>query len=112
MRAHRIFHPEYARGAGIILRQGQYLILSENWYDTAFANELNGPFIGHLDRLIKTKPEYALLYRQILASKHPNLELEAEYNVSNFMPELVLHKMFYGTFQKFVGDVKIYKVVP
>ena len=32
------------------LRRGQCLILSENWYDTAFANELNGPLTGDLSR--------------------------------------------------------------
>ncbi|MEP1593620.1 MAG: hypothetical protein ABJK20_03575, partial [Halieaceae bacterium] len=41
--AHRLFSPEFARGDAATLRQAQYLILSENWYDTAFANELNGP---------------------------------------------------------------------
>ena len=30
---------------------------------------------------------------------------------SVFMPELVLHKWLYGTFQMFVGDIKIYRVV-
>ena len=55
------------------LKQGSYLILSENWYDTAFANELNGPFVGNLSRLVKTRPEYARFYRQALAGEHPHL---------------------------------------
>lgn len=107
-----LFRPEYAFGAAQPLKSGDYLILSENWYDTAFANELNGPIVRHLDRLIKTKPEYTTLYRNILSGQHPNLVLEAESQVGNFMPELMLHKKYYGTFQKFVGDLKIFRIVP
>ena len=91
---------------------GQFLVLSENWYDTAFANELNGPLIKNPERLIKTRPLKVYLYREILSGSHPNLELVSEFNVQNFMPELILHKKFYGTFQKFVGDIKIYKITP
>ena len=107
-----LFKPEYAMGEATQLKLGQYLILSENWYDTAYPQELNGPFVNNLDRLVKTTPRYARLYRQVLAGDHPNLHLEGEYNVQNFMPELVLHKQFYGTFQKFVGDLKIFRIVP
>ena len=109
--AHRLFSPEFASGDAAMLRQGQYLIVSENWYDTAFANELNGPLTGNLERLIKTRPDYALFYRQALAGSNPNLQLEQAIDVHNFMPELVLHKIFYGTFQTFVGDIKILRVV-
>ena len=87
-------------------------MLSENWYDTAFANELNGPLVKNPERLIKTKPQNVYLYRDILSDSHPHLELVSEFNVRNFMPELILHKQFYGTFQKFVGDIKIYKITP
>ena len=86
------------------------MILSENWYDTSFANELNGPYVGNLDRLIKTTPQYAQFYRQALAGEHPYLEPVRRYEVSNFMPELVLHKWLYGTFQMFVGDVVVLSV--
>ena len=109
--AHRLFRPEFASGDAALFRQAQYLILSENWYDTAFANELNGPLTGNLDRLIKTRPDYALFYRRALADANPNLQLEQTIEVHNFMPELVLHKIFYGTFQAFVGDIKIFRVV-
>ena len=109
--AHGLFRPEFASGDAAALRQAQYLIVSENWYDTAFANELNGPLTGNLDRLIKTRPAYALFYRQALAGLNPNLQLEQAIDVHNFMPELVLHKIFYGTFQTFVGDIKILRVV-
>ena len=110
--AHRLFRPEYADGDAAMLRQAQFLILSENWYDTAFANELNGPLTGRLERLIKTRPEYASFYRDTLAGRHPNLRLEKDYQVHNFMPELMLHKHFFGTFQLFVGDLKIFRVSP
>ena len=106
-----LFKPEYAFGEMRNLKQGDYLILSENWYDTSFANELNGPVVGNTARLIKTKPEYVAFYRKVLANEHPNLELERAIDVQNFMPELVLHKWLYGTFQMFVGDIKIYRVV-
>ena len=109
--AHQLFRPEYASGDAAVLRQAQYLILSENWYDTAIANELNGPLTGNLDRLIKTRPDYALFYRQALSGSHPNLQIEQAMDVRNFMPELVLHKIFYGTFQTFVGDIKILRIV-
>lgn len=106
----QLFREEFAMGDAAILKQADYLVLSENWYETAQRQELNGLRTRHLDRLVKTTPERALLYRQILAGEHPNLVLEREYRVQNFMPELVLHKSFYGTFQKFLGDLKIYRV--
>ncbi len=107
----KLFSPEYAFGQAQKLKYGNYLILSENWYDTAFANELNGPVMSYPERLIKTKPEYAAFYREALAGTHPNLKLEKAIDVQNFMPELLIHKWLYGTFQMFVGDIKIYKVV-
>ena len=107
----RPFRPEYAFGDGQILRQADFLILSENWYDTAFANELNGPLVGNATRLVKTRPEYAAFYRSALAGTHPYLSLEKVIEVGNFMPELALHRYFYGTFQLFVGDLRIYRVI-
>lgn len=106
----RLFHPEYAAGKAGILRQAQYLILSENWYDTAFASELNGPVIDYASRLIKTRPEYVNFYRDALAGRHPHLQQEQLIAVDNFMPELLLHRKFYGTFQMFVGDLRIFRV--
>ncbi len=106
-----LFKPEYVLNEPQKLKMGHFLVLSENWYDTAFAQELNGPFVTDLSRLVKTKPQYARLYREILAGEHPDLQLERAYDVENFMPELVLHKRFYGTFQKFVGDLKVFRIV-
>lgn len=108
----RLFQPEYAAGDATILRQAQYLVLSENWYDTAFANELNGPLVNDLERLIKTKPEYATFYRQALAGEHRHLKLEQAMDLQHFMPELLLHRLWYGNFQLFVGDLKVFRVVP
>lgn len=105
------FRPEYAFGSGQLLKRADYLILSENWYDTAFANELNGPVTNAPARLIKTTPEYAAFYRETLMGNHPDLKVVQAIDVQNFMPELVVHKWFYGTFQMFVGDIKIYQVV-
>ncbi|MBE9540268.1 MAG: hypothetical protein IMF06_14390 [Proteobacteria bacterium] len=107
----KLFHPEYAFDQARELKFATYLLLSENWYDTAFANELNGPVISIPERLIKTKPEYIEFYRQTLAGNHPNLKLERAIDIQNFMPELVIHKWLYGTFQMFVGDIKIYRIV-
>ena len=107
----QLFRPEYAFGDAAALKQAQYLILSENWYDTAFANELNGPVVSDPTRLIKTTPEYVQFYRETLAGRHPNLLLEKSINVQNFMPELLLHRWLYGTFQLFVGDIRIFRVV-
>ena len=107
----KLFSPEYALGGAQQLKYASYLILSENWYDTAFANELNGPVVSIPERLIKTRPEYAKFFRDTLAGRHPMLVLERAINVHNFMPELRIHKWLYGTFQMFVGDIKIYKVV-
>ena len=105
------FEPDYFLKEPDKLKLGHFLVLSENWYDTAFAQELNGPVVTNRRRLVKTRPKYARLYRKILAGNHPDLQLEREYNVQNFMPELVLHKKFYGTFQKFVGDLKVFRIV-
>jgi hypothetical protein len=107
----RLFRPEYAEGEAVPLRQADYLILSENWYDTAFANELNGPLTGDLARLVKTTPAYAGFYRTALAGKHAHLRLDEALDVGNFMPELILHRRFYGTFQLFVGDIRIFRIV-
>jgi hypothetical protein len=107
----RLFRPEYAAGEAVPLRQADYLILSENWYDTAFASELNGPRVGDPARLVKTTPEYASFYREALAGRHPHLVPEESFEVRNFMPELRLHRRWYGTFQLFVGDLRIFRVV-
>jgi len=107
----RLFRPEYAQGEAVTLRQADYLILSENWYDTAFANELNGPFVHNVQRLIKTRPQYTDFYRQALANEHPHLNLEKSIEIRNVMPELRLHSWMYGTFQLFVGDLKIFRIV-
>jgi hypothetical protein len=107
----RLFRPEFAEGSADLLKQADFLILSENWYDTAFANELNGPLVDDSRRLIKTRPSYASFYRSAVNDQHPNLERVAAFEVGNFMPELVLHRRFYGTFQLFVGDLRIYRVV-
>ena len=107
----QFFRPEYAFGDASTLRQAEYLILSENWYDTAFANELNGPVVTDPARLIKTKPEYVRFYRAALADQHPDLVLEESIEVNNFMPELTLHRALYGTFQLFVGDIMVFRVV-
>ncbi len=107
----RLFRPEYAAGDARLLRRAQYLVLSENWYDTAFANELNGPLVGDLSRLVKTRPEYARFYRDALAGRYPYLAGEQLIPVDNFMPELLLHRWFYGTFELFVGDLRIFRVL-
>ena len=105
-----LFRPEYADGDARALRSGQYLVLSENWYDTAFANELNGPLVNVPARLVKTTPEYAAFYRAAIAGEHPLLQPEAIFPVHNAMPELRLHSRFYGTFQLFVGDIRVFRV--
>ena len=101
----------YVRDRERYLGAADYLILSENWYDTSYPNELNGPIAWRSDWLIKTRPEYVIAYRRILSEQDPNLELEAEFNLTHFMPEYLLHRFFYGSFQLFVGDLRIYRVV-
>lgn len=111
MQRSQFFKPEYSFGDAADLLVGDYLVLSENWYDTAFANELNGPSIDRLDRLIKTKPAYTRFYRRTLAGQHPHLQLDKSIDVSNYMPELLVHRWLYGNFHLFVGDLKIYRIV-
>ncbi|MCP5128118.1 MAG: hypothetical protein H6985_00910 [Pseudomonadales bacterium] len=106
----QLFRPEYAGGDATTLRRASHVVLSENWYDTAFANELNGPLVDDLTRLVKTTPEHARFYREALAGRHPHLEQEQLIAVDNFMPELLLHRQFYGTFQLFVGDLRVFRV--
>ena len=67
--------------------------------------------VSYPERLIKTTPEYANFYRKALAGRHSNLVLEESIDVSNYMPELLLHRWLYGTFQLFVGDIRIFRVV-
>ncbi|MBN7796440.1 hypothetical protein [Parahaliea mediterranea] len=107
-----LFRPEHAAGGqSAPLRRADYLLLSENWYDTAFANELNGPLAGDLGKLVKTTPARARFYRLALAGELDYLEPAAVFRVFNFMPELVWHKRWYGTFQLFVGDIHAYRIV-
>ena len=101
----------YLRYGGRYLNVADYVILSENWYDTAFPNELNGPIAWRPEWLVKTKPQYAVAYRRILSGQEPKLKLETEYNVRCFMPEFLVHRYFYGSVPLFVGDIKIYRVV-
>ena len=107
---HALFRPARAAGARPGLAAADYLVLAENWYDTAFANELNGPLTGNLRRLVKTTPDRARFYRPALAGADPRLERVRFIPVRNFMPELVLHKAFYGTFQLFVGDIVVFRI--
>lgn len=109
--ATRLFLPSVADDARV-LDSADYLVLSENWYDTAFANELNGPRVDSLESLVKTTPAYANFYRQALAGEHPRLELVREIDIVNYMPELQLHEQFYGNFPLFVGDLRIFRVRP
>lgn len=57
------------------------------------------------------RPEYVRFYRDALAGRHPHLVQEQHIAVENFMPELLLHRQLYGTFQLFVGDLRIFRVV-
>ena len=107
---HALFRPAYAAGAGPGLGWADYLVLSENWYDTAFANELNGPLVGSPGRLVKTTPARARFCRRALAGEDPRLVPVRVFPVRNVMPELVLHKAFYGTFQLFVGDIAVFRI--
>ncbi len=62
-------------------------------------------------RLVKTRPSYAAFYRRVVAGEHPLLVEDTVLELSNFMPELMVHRALYGTFQLFVGDIRIYRVV-
>ena len=86
------------------------LILSENWYDTAFANELNGPLVYDPGKLIKTTPEAVSFYRTALSDQHPQLTKVAHFSAPTFMPELLFHKRVYGSFTQFVGDTVVFRV--
>lgn len=106
-----LFKPEYAAGDAAVLRQATHLILSENWYDTAFANELNGPLVDDPSRMIKTTPDNVRFYRDALAGRQPYLEKKQVIALNSFMPELLLHRQLYGNFQLFVGDLVIFRVL-
>jgi 4-amino-4-deoxy-L-arabinose transferase-like glycosyltransferase len=108
---YHLFHPEYAAGDAPALRQGDYLVLSESWYDTAFASELNGPFVHEPARLVKTTPAYAAFYRTAIAGQHPLLQPLLTLPVHSFMPELLFHRSVYGNVQLFVGDLRIFEIV-
>lgn len=108
--AHRLFRVPYASDRR--LAWADTVILSENWYDTAFANELNGPLVGDPWHLIKTTPEAVAFYRAALAGEHPRLEHLATLRAPTFMPELRAHHFFYGSFTQFVGDLQLFRVRP
>lgn len=106
---HGLFRPTYAMSNSPQLQQADAVILSENWYDTAFANELNGPWVKNPAHLIKTTPQAARFYRQAVSDEHPALRLQAHYRAPSFMPELLLHYAAYGSFTQFVGDIMIFE---
>jgi hypothetical protein len=103
---------KYSRLGPSYLSGTDFVILSENWYDTSFPNELNGPIAWNPEWLVLTQPLYAFVYRLMLAGGHPNLTLEAEFNLRHFTPEFLVHRYFYGSFQLFIGDLKIFRVKP
>jgi hypothetical protein len=98
----RLYDPRVA-----IPAQVDALILSENWYDTAFANELNGPRVSDLQRLVKTTPGAAAFYRRVLAGDDPRFRVTQRLRTQSFMPELLAHRWAYGSFTQFVGDIVI-----
>lgn len=106
----QLFHPQLLH-SGLPLT-ARWLVLSENWYDTAFASELNGPLVSAPQRLVKTTPEQAAFYRQVVAGEYSGVRPVATFEVQNFMPELVLHKRWYGSFQMFVGDIRVFELAP
>ncbi|WOJ97639.1 hypothetical protein R0137_03470 [Congregibacter brevis] len=107
---HRLFKPAFVRSGSNNLRQSDTLILSENWYDTAFANELNGPLVHDPARLIKTTPESVTFYRRAFAGELPFLVKRARLRAPSYMPELLVHRALYGSFTQFVGDIVILEV--
>ncbi|EAQ96530.2 hypothetical protein KT71_05882 [Congregibacter litoralis KT71] len=109
---HRLFRPVDADSRSQRLSRVDAVILSENWYDTAFANELNGPLVHDLSHLIKTTPESARFYRRAIADEHPMLVKREHFRAPSFMPELLLHYTVYGSFTQFVGDIVVFEVRP
>ncbi len=106
-----MFSPElYEEYGANYLRSAEYLILNESWYDTAFSNELNGPFGWNPEWSIKTTPLKTRVYRKILAGEEPTLTLEHAYTLKHFTPEMLVHRWCYGSFPLFVGDLMIYRV--
>jgi len=107
-----MFDTEQYRRHGLrYLSMAKYLVTGEAWYGKYYANELNGPFASRPERLIKTRPEEAKVFRAIIEGRDPNLVLDTEYRMRHFMPELMLHRALYGSFSLFLGDVKIFRVV-
>ncbi|GAB5413768.1 MAG: hypothetical protein Cons2KO_13710 [Congregibacter sp.] len=104
---HRLLRPTSAQRMDAQLQWADTVILSENWYDTAFANELNGPFAADTSRLIKTSVGAAEFYRTALADRHPYLRVIERLSPPRFMPEMNLHYALYGSFTQFVGDIVI-----
>ena len=92
------------------LQRAEYLIMSESWYDTAFSNELNGPFGMWPEWCIKTTEQSARVYRKILNGSEPGLELEEAFTLTHFTPEMLVHRYFYGSFPLFASDVMIYRI--
>ncbi|MEM1401939.1 MAG: hypothetical protein AAGG55_01300 [Pseudomonadota bacterium] len=108
----RLFRISHVMRNGGRVPNSDTLILSESWYDTAFANELNGPLVHDPTKLIKTRPEAASFYRAALSESHPQLAKVAHFTAPTFMPELRFHKRVYGSFTQFVGDIVVFRVLP
>lgn len=105
-----VFNPKvYDRYGAAAFGGIDYLVLSECWYDTAFCSELNGPFGWNPAWCIKTNPLSARTYRRIVGGEEPALELERAFTLKHFMPEFILHRLAYGSFQLFVGDLMVYR---
>ena len=111
------FHPRvtdnlerYEKYGEKFLQSFDYVILNESWYDTAFSNEMNGPFGWNPEWCIKTTAYSVRAYRKILAGEEPALELEHAFTLKHFTPEMLVHRYFYGSFPLFASDLMIYRV--
>lgn len=100
----------YEKYGATFLKQAEYLIMNESWYDTAFCNELNGPFGLWPEWCIKTTEQSARIYRKIISGEEPALELEEAFTLTHFTPEMLVHRFFYGSFPLFASDVMIYRI--
>ena len=55
--------------------------------------------------------EVCLFYQGVLSGQEANLELIKSFETVEIFPERILFKHLFGTYETFLGDVKIYKVL-
>ena len=115
----RIAYTEYAYAAGSPksgrFRRGEWdlLVTAEPWY-SRFHRSFTTPTPGrqpHCGSEIYHNPgeRECAFFQRILRGDHPDIRQVAHFRTRTVLPERWLYRWLFGTFETFVGDVRIFE---